>query len=150
MWFIGPAAGQYWVHYRWAELRFGESDSGLQLSDHLTVLQPEEWLLSHWKDFPHTHTWVKTRRCNFEKLLVLCPRCTCACRWVYFSPNIQTSPAVVKRLKLIDSGAIHLIGSRLTEAAFMRETDRNTNWKSIFIFTESKRYDHKGISLKIL
>lgn len=33
------------------------------------------------------------------------------------SPNIQTSLAVVNRLKLIDSGAIHLIGNRVTEAA---------------------------------
>lgn len=33
------------------------------------------------------------------------------------SPNIHTSLAEVKRLKLMDSGAIHLIGSRLIEAA---------------------------------
>lgn len=32
-------------------------------------------------------------------------------------PNIQTSLAEVNRLKLIDSGAIHLIGIRLTEAS---------------------------------
>lgn len=32
------------------------------------------------------------------------------------SPNIQTSLAEVKRLKLMDSGAIHLIGNRVTEA----------------------------------
>lgn len=35
----------------------------------------------------------------------------------YHSPNIQTSLAEVKRLKLMDSGAIHLIGNRLTDAA---------------------------------
>jgi hypothetical protein len=35
---------------------------------------------------------------------------------LFFSPNIQTSLAVVKRLKLIDSGAIHLIGNRVSEA----------------------------------
>ena len=34
-------------------------------------------------------------------------------------PNIQTSLADVKRLKLIDSGAIHLIGSLVTEAVRM-------------------------------
>lgn len=32
-------------------------------------------------------------------------------------PNIHTSLAAVKRLKLMDSGAIHLIGSRLIEAS---------------------------------
>lgn len=32
------------------------------------------------------------------------------------SPNIQTSLAEVKRLKFMDSGAIHLIGNRVTEA----------------------------------
>lgn len=36
------------------------------------------------------------------------------------SPNIQTSLAVVKRLKLMDSGAIHLIGKRETEAVSKR------------------------------
>lgn len=36
------------------------------------------------------------------------------------SPNIQTSLAVVKRLKLMDSGAIHLIGNRLAEAEFKK------------------------------
>lgn len=36
---------------------------------------------------------------------------------MYFSPNIQTSLAVVKRLKLMDSGAIHLIGNRESDAA---------------------------------
>lgn len=35
----------------------------------------------------------------------------------YRSPNIHTSLAVVNRLKLMDSGAIHLIGNRVTEAA---------------------------------
>lgn len=33
------------------------------------------------------------------------------------SPNIHTSLAVVNRLKLMDSGAIHLIGNRVTDAA---------------------------------
>lgn len=32
------------------------------------------------------------------------------------SPNIQTSLAVVKRRKLMDSGDIHLMGRRVTEA----------------------------------
>lgn len=34
----------------------------------------------------------------------------------FFLPNIQTSLAVVNLLKLIDSGAIHLIGSLPFEA----------------------------------
>ena len=36
--------------------------------------------------------------------------------WRVCSPNIQTSLAVVKRRKLMDSGDIHLIGRRVTEA----------------------------------
>ena len=36
--------------------------------------------------------------------------------WRACSPNIQTSLAVVKRRKLMDSGDIHLIGRRVTEA----------------------------------
>lgn len=34
----------------------------------------------------------------------------------HHSPNIQTSLAVVKRRKLMDSGDIHLMGRRVTEA----------------------------------
>lgn len=40
-----------------------------------------------------------------------------------FSPNIQTSLAVVKRLKLMDSGAIHLIGNRLAEAEWKKKDE---------------------------
>lgn len=48
--------------------------------------------------------------------------CTCARALAcYHSPNIQTSLAEVKRLKLMDSGAIHLMGNRLTEAAEKRQ-----------------------------
>lgn len=52
-----------------------------------------------------------------NKTLSLCSYARCTC----FSPNIQTSLAVVKRLKLMDSGAIHLIGNRLIEAARRRD-----------------------------
>lgn len=36
-------------------------------------------------------------------------------------PNIHTSLAVVNRRKFIDSGAIHLIGNRVTDADGMEE-----------------------------
>lgn len=42
---IGPAAGEEGVYVGRAELRFGESDSRLQLVDYLAILQPEERLL---------------------------------------------------------------------------------------------------------
>ena len=41
-----------------------------------------------------------------------------AISWTTDSPNIQTSLAVVNLLKLIDSGAIHLMGSLPLEAEF--------------------------------
>lgn len=41
----------------------------------------------------------------------------CVVKSITSSPNIQTSLAVVKRLKLMDSGAIHLIGNRVIDAA---------------------------------
>lgn len=44
---IGPAAGEHGVYGGRAELRFGESNSRLQLVDYLPILQPEEWLLGH-------------------------------------------------------------------------------------------------------
>lgn len=40
------------------------------------------------------------------------------------SPNIQTSLAVVNRLKLMDSGAIHLIGSLPLEAETQKSEGR--------------------------
>lgn len=53
---VGPAAGQHGVHGGRAALRFGEPDTGLELVDHLPVLQPEERLLAHGEDLPHAHT----------------------------------------------------------------------------------------------
>lgn len=47
------------------------------------------------------------------------------------SPNIQTSLAVVKRLKLMDSGAIHLIGNRETDAV-KETTDDDGHHKASF------------------
>lgn len=64
--FVGPAAGQQGVECGWAVLGFGESNSTLQLVDHLPILQPEERLLGHWEDLPHTHTWlnIHTNTCT--------------------------------------------------------------------------------------
>lgn len=56
---IGPTLGEHGVHCGGAELRFGESDTWLQLVNHLAVLQPEEWLLCHWEDLPHTHACIQ-------------------------------------------------------------------------------------------
>ena len=50
-------------------------------------------------------------------------------------PNIQTSLAVVKRLKLMDSGAIHFIGNRLTEAVEVTQKDSG-NVLYIHVFSQ--------------
>lgn len=54
-----------------AELRFGESDPGLQLVDHLAVLQPEERLLGHGEDLPHAHACTEAPSPSALLLLLL-------------------------------------------------------------------------------
>lgn len=60
MWLVGPAARKQGVDGGRAELRFRESNPRLQLIDHLTILQPEEWLLGQGEYLPHTHTLLST------------------------------------------------------------------------------------------
>lgn len=67
MWLIGPAAHEQGVDGRRTELRFVESNAGLQLIDHLTVLQPEERLLGHGEDLPNAHTCGPTKADLFHR-----------------------------------------------------------------------------------
>lgn len=54
---VGPAAGEQRVDGGRTEVRLGESNSRLQLNDHLPVLQPGERLLGRGEYLPHTNTW---------------------------------------------------------------------------------------------
>lgn len=56
----------------------------------------------------------------------------------YHPPNIQTSLAVVNRLKLMDSGAIHLIGNRVTEAVKKQQIKKRQCGRLMFFFLTRK------------
>lgn len=68
---VGPAAGEQGVDGGRAVLWFGESNSRLQLVDHLPVLQPEERLLGHREDLPHTHAWLNTHTRSDVLVLIM-------------------------------------------------------------------------------
>lgn len=53
---VGPAAGHERVESRRTVVWFGQPDALLQLVDHISVFQPEKWLLTATHDLPHTHS----------------------------------------------------------------------------------------------
>lgn len=108
-----PLAGVVWptlCHQAvegWGALRrHSQSLAVLYPTNDVVVLHTLERLDAIHQNLPHADTFNQT-----ETHVVLDTEWRLSSDWALNLPNIHTSLAVVNRLKLIDSGAIHLIGN---------------------------------------
>lgn len=95
-------------------------------ANHVIVFHPLEGLDAVHQDLPHAYAYGGDA--DTQKSPTVMNHIITQWRWIRRknnnSPNIQTSLADVNLLKLIDSGAIHLMGSLPLEAETQTQTQR--------------------------